>query len=68
VLYTSLQTVTYPLVLDTAFFHDGARLVNVSIHDTFWTNAVGRIFPPPFSRRPLKIQGLVCFSLYDVVM
>jgi hypothetical protein len=41
VMYTSLQPVTYPLVLDTAFFHDGARLVNVSIHDTFWTNAVG---------------------------
>ena len=33
--------VTYPLVLDTAFFHDGKATVNVSIRDTFWTHAAG---------------------------
>ena len=29
---------------------------------------VGRIFPPPFSRIPLKIKELVYFLRYNVVM
>jgi len=29
---------------------------------------VGRIFPLPFWRIPLKMKALVCFSCYDVVM
>ena len=43
-------------------FHSKARHLLKILH------VAGRIFPPPFSRIPRKIQGLVYFPCHDVVM